>query len=489
MPARKGVRDILAVALGQYLARAVLLLRGLVTAGVLGPRGAGSWNALNLVLDYGAYASLGAIDGLELRLPGAVGHGDRTRAERLMRGAWTVVLLGGALLAAGLALYVATGDRAIEGAWGAGAPALMLVAALIQLTIYYHASSLRAHGAFGTVSAAFASQALIGGGLGIALVPRAGVWGLIGGWIAGGLIALAIMRRSPHRVPLAPGGLRDGLDLMAAGLPVFGYFATTLIVRTADRVALVRHGGSEVLGVYSLGLMAAGLVLYLPEATAAVLYPRIAAMAQGARDPVRTRAEVARAQRMLALALPLPVALGVLWAAPFVSWLLPAFRAGLPAIRLLAVGALVLAAASLPAVWMLGSGRARTLLPVAAVAAMLASLLVFAVAAREPSPARVAAAAVGGYAIFAATLVALASRSLFDAAGARARFAVESFVPPLLVGGLTLALAATGPETPGAAALRSLALLAVVVPALLWLGRGSGLSGVVREWISRAAPA
>ena len=54
MPARKGVRDILAVALGQYLARAVLLLRGLVTAGVLGPRGAGSWNALNLVLDYGA---------------------------------------------------------------------------------------------------------------------------------------------------------------------------------------------------------------------------------------------------------------------------------------------------------------------------------------------------------------------------------------------------------------------------------------------------
>ena len=118
MHPRKAVRDILAVALSQFVARAVLLLRGVVAAAVLGPRGAGGWNALNLVLDYGAYASLGAVDGLELTLPGAVGHGDRVRAERLMRGAWAVVLLGGALLAASLAIYLVTGFRAIEAAWG-----------------------------------------------------------------------------------------------------------------------------------------------------------------------------------------------------------------------------------------------------------------------------------------------------------------------------------------------------------------------------------
>jgi len=488
---RKAVRDILAVAMGQYVARAVLLLRGVVAAAVLGPRGAGGWNALNLVLDYGAYASLGAVDGLELRLPGAVGHGDRERAERLMRGAWAVVLLGMALLAGGLALYLASGTRAIEVAWGWRAPALMLVAGLVQLAIYYHASSLRAHGDFGVVSGALAMQALVGGGLGVALVPRLGVWGLIGGWIVGGLVAVALLRRAPHKVPLAPGRLRDGLELVAAGLPVFGYFATTLIVRTADRMALVRHGEVESLGHYSLGLMAAGLVLYLPEATAAVLYPRIAAAAHGARDLERTREEVARAQRGLGLTLPLVVGFGVLWAGPLVAWLLPAFRPGVPALRVLALGASALGASSLPAVWLLGSGRAPTLLPVAAAAATAAGLLVFAVAARDPRPASVAIAAAGGYTIFAVTLVVTASRSLFAEAAARLRFAFESFAPALWGAGLSLGLAAVGPgDSAPAAAVRTLAFLAGYIPVLLWLGRGSGLWRLAREWISsRVAPA
>jgi len=488
---RKAVRDILAVALGQYVARTVLLVRGVLAAGVLGPRGAGGWNALNLVLDYGAYASLGAVDGLELRLPGAVGHGDRERAVRLMRGAWAIVLLGGALLAGGLALYLFTGFRAIEASWGWRAPALMLVAALVQLTIYYHASSLRAHGAFGVVSTALAAQALLGGGLGLALVSRAGVWGLIGGWIAGGLVALVLLRRAPHHVPLSPGRLRDGLELAVAGLPVFGYFATALVVRSADRVALVRHGEPESLGLYSLGLMAAGLVLYLPEATAAVLYPRIAAAAHGARDPEQTRLEVTRAQRALGLALPLLVGLGVLWATPLVAWLLPAFGPGLPALRVLALGALALSAASLPAVWLLGSGRARALLPAAAAAATAAGLLVFAVAGNAPSPAAVAIAAAGGYTLFAATLVATASRSLFADLSSRLRFAFESFGPAVWGAALTLGLTAARPDASVAgAAARSLGLLAGYLPLMLWLGRGSGLRRLAREWISsRVAPA
>src|SRR5260370_34103773 len=71
MHPRKLVRDSLGVALSSYLARLALLVRGVVTAAVLGPRGYGSWNALNLIVDYGSYATCGALQGLHPELPPA----------------------------------------------------------------------------------------------------------------------------------------------------------------------------------------------------------------------------------------------------------------------------------------------------------------------------------------------------------------------------------------------------------------------------------
>src|SRR5689334_8834770 len=94
---RRFVRDSLGIALSQYVARAAILVRGVVAAAALGPGGYGTWNALNLIFDYGSYASAGAIQGLDLVLPGATG--DRARARRTMSAAWSVILAGAGLFA------------------------------------------------------------------------------------------------------------------------------------------------------------------------------------------------------------------------------------------------------------------------------------------------------------------------------------------------------------------------------------------------------
>ncbi|MEK7331241.1 MAG: hypothetical protein AAB113_10610, partial [Candidatus Eisenbacteria bacterium] len=77
------------------------------------------------------------------------------------------------------ALFLASGYRRIATPWGWGPPVLMLVAALLQIAIQYHTGALRAHGEFRAVSEAHATQAVLGGGLGLALVSRLGVWGLL----------------------------------------------------------------------------------------------------------------------------------------------------------------------------------------------------------------------------------------------------------------------------------------------------------------------
>lgn len=482
MRPRSFVRDSIGVALSQYLSRAMLLARAAAAAVTLGPAGMGAWNALNLILDYGAYASSGALQGLDLRLPGAVERGDRERARNAMAGAWSAVLLGGALFVLLVAVVLISGDRALERPWGGGAPALMLAAVLFQLAIHYHVSALRAHGDFGAVSGALSVQAVVGGGLGLGSVWFWGVWGLLWGWIAGSAVALVWLRRSSHPVPLRPQHVGEGLGLVRLGLPVFASFALSLVLRSLDRFALVRYAPPEALGQYSLGLMAAGLALYLPESAASVLYPRIAAAAHGGHDSERTRSQVLRTHRALAVVMPLLVGGGMLWAAPLTARLLPAFRDGIPALHVLALGALMLSAATVPTYYLLGTGRSRELLAVMAGATLLTAAMVFSVAARDQRPASIAFASSVGYATLALGLVGLAARRLVATGIERWRLVAGSFIPSMWAGSLALGLCTVGPpEGFGAAVLRSAAFGLGYLPVLVWLGRGHGLSRWFRE--------
>jgi len=464
------------VALSQYLARAVVLVRGVIAASLLGPQGFGGWNALNLILDYGYFAPAGALQGLDVRLPASVERADALAARRQMAAAWGVTLAG-ALVFSGLVLALpGSGARELTGALGPGAAGLMLVAALLQLAVLYLASALRAHGRFGAVSRGQSLQALIGGGLGLALLLPWGVWGLIAGWIVGTLVAVALMRAAVPEAPFVPAYGREGLGLLSAGLPIFGFYALSLLLRSTDRLAFVHAGQVEALGHYSLGLMAAGLVLYAPEAVGFVMFPRIAAAAQGARDPDVTRAELLRAHRILTVLMPLPVALAMLWSGPVIAGVLPEYRDGVPALRLLAFASLLMSVSTLPGYFLLASGFHRRLLAVGTGAVALNAGLVFAAAARDPRPGTVATAALAGYATFAIGLVTAAAATLFARGLERLRFVASSFAPALGIGGLALAItrAPQGGTVPGAALLSGV-LIVVALPVMAAFARGTGL--------------
>jgi O-antigen/teichoic acid export membrane protein len=222
--------------------------------------------------------------------------------------------------------------------------------------------------------------------------------------------------------------------------------------------------------------MAAGLVLYVPEAVGFVLFPRVAAAASGARDSAATRDELVRAHRALSVLMPLPVVLGMVWSGPLVSALLPAYRDGIEAMRLLALGALSLSVGTLPGYFMLASGASRRLLIAGGIATALDAALVFSVAARSPHPGSVAAAALAGYAAFALALVGVAAFTLFPDTAQRLRFVLASFAPSAWSGAAAFAACRIGPDDSAVAALvRSAAVVLVALPVLLIFARGTGL--------------
>jgi O-antigen/teichoic acid export membrane protein len=488
---RRFLIDTLGMAASQYLTRGILLVRGLTAAASLGPHGYGGWNALNLILDYGQYAGLGTFQGLDLELPAATARGDFAAARRQMAGAWAAALTGGALFAALLIGYLAAGGRAFSAWPGWSLPLLMLAAVLMQLLFQYLASSLRALNRITAVSAGHALQAGLGGGLGILLVTSFGPWGLIVGWLAGTAIALFWMKRRAREAPLIPSHPREGMALARAGLPIILCFLASLIMRSVDRMALVHFGSPSALGLYSLGLLAAGLVLYLPEAAAFVLFPRMAAAAAGARDRGRLLADVMKAHRAVTLAIPLVAALGAIWAGPVITRLLPDYRDALPAIRLLAVGSMMLAAGTLPGYYLLAARRFRGLLAIGYLGSLVTAGLVFAVAQRAPAPGPVAGAAAIGYTLFATAVLGLASAEWVSGARARSWWMLLSLVPGLAAGGLLLSASRLGADGSWVvAAARSAVLVIGYAPIAIWLGRGVGLKRFLLEALrSRLSPA
>ncbi len=475
------VRDSAAIALGQYVARAMMLARGWGAAIALGPAGYGTLNALNLILDYGSYAGFGALEGLDLRLPGAVGSGDRATARRLMAAAWAIIVAGGVAFAGVVALMLAAAPR----------PDLipdprlalaMLLAVMLQLAFKYLAASLRAHGRFGAVSAGQSTQAVLGAGSGLVLVWSFGLWGVVLGWIAGTLIAVARMALACPEAPRLPAHAGTGASLVRLGFPIFAFYGASLVLRSVDRLALVRFGDAAGLGTYGVAVMAAGLVLFIPESVAYVLFPRIAAAHHGAIDQARVRADVLRAQRGLSILMPIGVGLAMIWAGPVIAWLLPAYRAAVPALQWLAAGALALSAATIPSYFLLGCGRQNSLLGLGMFAAAANAVLVFFVASRHPDPAAVAAAASGGYLLFAIVILVRAAAEFHERATVRASFVLVSLAPSFW--GIALAFAAMRWITvPGAFApvVGSAALLAGYLPLAFVLARGLGMRTLMRR--------
>src|SRR5262249_43764347 len=147
---------------------------------------------------------------------------------------------------------------------------------------------------------------VIGVVLGLGLIPWLGVWGLLWGWFAATLVATISVLWAGHRVvPLVPAWSEDSRALLAVGFPMFFYAASSFLMRSIDRLIILKYLGTAALGLYGLSVTAVGFLLTLPDAVAYVLYPQLVRRyRQGGDSPDAIRDYVHRGLRALSLAMP-----------------------------------------------------------------------------------------------------------------------------------------------------------------------------------------
>ena len=480
MHARKFIRDSLGYAVSQYLVRFLTTLRGLLAARLLGPGGYGSWNALILIMDYGINAHACTFAGLDQAVPAKIVDGDEAQLARVKRSGLFNVLVTTALIAVACLVYFGRSHGQIRQAWGMGGVWMMLGCVALTVFSYYHHTLLRSHGNMGAVSLWYLLQGTIGVLLGLGLIPWFGTWGLLWGWFAGTLVAtVSVVWRGRAVVPLLPVPTSDSRTLLAIGLPIFIYSASNFIMRSLDRVIILKFLGTEALGLYGLSVMAVGFLLTMPDAIAYVLYPRLLRrFRESGNDPPAIRDQVHRAMRALSLIVPALCAIAYLAADDTVLWLLPRFMQGVPALRILCFSAAGLSLANLGSIVQMALGRQMVLVPVAVGMTALGVALDLLAIWTGHGIRGVAWATFFTYAVNSAVLVWLADRAMGAPLRTRIAFLMRLFLPLLVSIPLAYVFERFFPGYGPAGPMRWLRLVGSVV---LWLA----LYGLVAAPLAR----
>jgi O-antigen/teichoic acid export membrane protein len=501
MHPRKLVRDSVGFAVTQYVARAALMLRGVIAAGILGPRAYGAWNALVLVLEYGTLAGLGTQQGLDQAVPRRIVAGDPARLARLKRAGLFNVLLLSLIFSVGSLLYLGGGAKGqVFDFWGPGGVLMALGCVLLANLSNYALTLLRSHGDITAVSMWFILQGAIGSAIGLSLIPWLGVWGLLWGWFVANAIGLSYaLARGVGHVPLAPQPSRDSLHLVRVGFPMYVYLASTLVMRSVDRLIILRFLGTESLGYYSLAIMALSFLLYLPDSLAYVLYPHFLRRYHvGGDRPEAIRSAVERTMRLLALAVPGLCGLAFLGARVGAFVLLKHYLPGVSAARILCFGAAAIALANLSSIVLMTLGLQRALIPAAVLVTATGAALDYAAVHERHGITGVAWATFVTFIVNGVLMTWLALSGLQVPIGARLRTMIGLFGPIPFAMGLAFGIDHTLPlpEGPQLAVRLTRVAVAMVVFLIVYgaacypLGRGLGLRQLVSEfnlpWPGRA---
>lgn len=249
------------------------MLAGIVVVHYIAPRDMGLWSSVNLALTYSFFVLAGVQNGLSRELPYYLGADNKNMATHL----------------AATTLFYTVGGCVLALLGGGGAVAFLVwkhsdlkliysVAAITFVVVFrfysnYLFVTFRSKSSFVALSRVqmwqtfiiFLSLPLIFlgyGGMVLRVVVMAG-------------LGLYLMHRA-QPMPVWPSWSTDSFVLLLkTGIPIFATYYIASCAATFDKIALLKFGGVEQVGLYTLALTAFSAFQVIPISIAHYVYPRM----------------------------------------------------------------------------------------------------------------------------------------------------------------------------------------------------------------------
>jgi O-antigen/teichoic acid export membrane protein len=348
---RRAARDSLIVTLGGQLQRAVGLFTALALRWGLDPGRLGVYTGLRLFLDNTNRSSLGVSLGAVQEIPILRAAGREAESEHLARVAHTTNTLTCLLYALGLLACAAWRAPSMsahplgqEWTWG------LVAVALLTILRRYESFLIAVHRArqeFALTTKVELLESVISA-LAVSLgLSIAGFWGLLGALaVIMSSKILYLHAKSTYRLGYAWDWPRTRV-LMLTGLPILANTAVFGCVLGIDRALILGFvpNGEQAVGLYSIALLGSGWSLDLAGRVVLVLYPYFQTTLGATSDEHEVARRAMRATEAQVPMLAVGAALMFVFGPALLGWLMPRFVGGLPALRPLLWGTLILSLA------------------------------------------------------------------------------------------------------------------------------------------------
>ncbi len=331
--AREVFKQISLYATASYITQFLAVVAGIITRNFLGPYFMGIWATLQLVINYCDYSGLGIDAALSREYPYCIGKGDEEGAARI-RDLVTSFGIMTALVTSVAVLFYAlingkTWPRYLF--WGIVATPVLLITQRFSNTIV---NWLRASKQFKLAS----YQIVLSGIVNLTLIILLASWLKFAGFLLAMVlscffnIAFLLTKSSFHfRFRIN----REVLRLIGFGLPLLFVGILFDLLRSVDKILVIRYLGFEQMGIYGVATMAAVLISKIPDSIVIVLIPHFHEKF-GVREQANDlRNLVDRSALAYNLIMPLIIGAGWIFAEPLAVHFLPKFVTAVPAMKLL----------------------------------------------------------------------------------------------------------------------------------------------------------
>lgn len=477
------VKDSVQFLSANIVARGIEMVRSVLITIIFSPAQLGIWNLMGVVRGYGANAQLGILDGMNKAIPYLLGEDKLEEIEEIKDAVfWMNLMLG---LIGGAVVWIASYQVPKEYALSLR---VIAFAVFLQLIHHYLYALLRAFKRFELLSigmvifsvlttvlvVVFAlafSDPLIGALIGftLAYVVVNTYWQIKGGY------------RFPFRLSLKP--LRKTLIL---GFPIIILGVLNMLFMSVDRWVIITNLDSTILGYYSLGFMGGNLLLLVSGSIASVLYPYMLERIGITKDPTSLQNMLRISLRILSAVMLLLVCSAVFGIPLLIRLFLPKYIPSIPIINVLFPAAFFLSISSIAGMYLIAINKQAWLIGVLVIGIFVCLIADLVFLWSGYGLIGVAYGTFIGYAYYGLGYIGIAVYYAFGRAAEVVRELSLLFMPfvvmvlTMTAVNLTISDGATPLSALGSTALKFGIVVAVFLPALWYVNRGSGLIAMAR---------
>lgn len=323
--------------LATQLTQVITFATSILLRRYLGPVQTGIWSALQVIVDYSKYTSLGMMDAAAREIPVHAGRQESKEAEDIKNGAFSFVMLNSAILSLGIiiAAFVFQARLTKTFFWG-----LLLIAGIVFLQRLNNMliAFLRCYKKFSVESGLMIWSAIVNALLIAILSYRFKIYGFMVAMIASYLFNIIYaFKKYPFNFSwdYHLGKIRP---LMTFGLPLMGLNVIITVYKSLDRLLIARWLSFESLGYYSVAIMVVSYLSNFPAALGIVFLPYLREKYGQSDDPKSLKQYLLKMSSGLTVVMCLLI-LGVWTLAPAaIRFFLPHFTPGIPSVKIIVLG-------------------------------------------------------------------------------------------------------------------------------------------------------